>query len=234
MLKVSNLDVYYGQSQILSNVSLQVPEGQAVCIMGRNGVGKTTLIIAIIGAIDSKAGSISYKNQDITTKASYQRARAGIGYVPQGRGIFPYLTVFENLLIGFEAVQMSDAEKAQSLEEVYEIFPVLKQMKSRLAGALSGGQQQQLAIGRTLVRKPSLILLDEPTEGIQPNIVGEIEAVIHKLSKEKGISVLLVEQFLDFALGLADYCYVLDRGEIVSEGNASELSENVIKEYLSV
>jgi urea transport system ATP-binding protein len=234
MLNVSKLDVYYGQSQILSNISLQVPEGKAVCIMGRNGVGKTTLIKAIIGAIDSRAGSISYKNEDITTKPSYQRARLGLGYVPQGRGIFPYLTVFENLLIGFEAVQMSDAEKAQSLEEVYEIFPVLKQMKSRLAGALSGGQQQQLAIGRTLVRKPSLILLDEPTEGIQPNIVAEIESVIHKLSKEKGISVLLVEQFLDFALGLADYCYVLDRGEIVSEGNTSDLSENVIKEYLSV
>jgi urea transport system ATP-binding protein len=234
MLKVSKLDVYYGQSQILSNISLEVPEGQAVCIMGRNGVGKTTLIKAIIGSIESRAGSISYKGEDITTKASYQRARSGIGYVPQGRGIFPYLTVFENLLIGFEAVQMSDTEKAQALEEVYEIFPVLKQMKSRLAGALSGGQQQQLAIGRTLVRKPSLILLDEPTEGIQPNIVGEIESVIHKLSKEKGISVLLVEQFLDFALGLADYCYVLDRGEIVSEGSTSDLSENVIKEYLSV
>jgi urea transport system ATP-binding protein len=234
MLTISNLDVYYGQSQILSKVSLQVPQGKAICVMGRNGVGKTTLIKAIIGSLDSRGGSISYQGQDITTKPAYLRARMGIGYVPQGRGIFPYLTVYENLLIGFEAVKMNDAEKAASLAEVYDIFPVLKDMRSRLAGALSGGQQQQLAIGRTLVRKPSLVLLDEPTEGIQPNIVSEIEEVIHKLSSEKGISVLLIEQFLDFALGLADYCYVMDKGEIVSEGNAEELNENVIKEYLSV
>jgi urea transport system ATP-binding protein len=234
MLNISNLDVYYGQSQILSKISIQVPEAKAVCIMGRNGVGKTTLIKAIIGSLEAKSGSISYQGQDITTKPSYLRARLGIGYVPQGRGIFPYLTVYENLLIGFEAVTMSDAEKAESLAEVYEIFPVLKDMRNRLAGALSGGQQQQLAIGRTLVRKPSLVLLDEPTEGIQPNIVREIEEVIHKLSAEKGISVLLIEQFLDFALGLADYCYVMDKGEIVSEGSAEELNESVIKEYLSV
>jgi urea transport system ATP-binding protein len=234
MLNISNLDVYYGQSQILSKISIQVPEAKAVCIMGRNGVGKTTLIKAIIGSLEAKSGNISYQGQDITTKPSYLRARLGIGFVPQGRGIFPYLTVYENLLIGFEAVKMSDAEKAESLAEVYEIFPVLKDMRNRLAGALSGGQQQQLAIGRTLVRRPSLVLLDEPTEGIQPNIVSEIEEVIHKLSAEKGISVLLIEQFLDFALGLADYCYVMDKGEIVSEGTAEELNENVIKEYLSV
>jgi urea transport system ATP-binding protein len=234
MLNISNLDVYYGQSQILSKISIQVPEAKAVCIMGRNGVGKTTLIKAIIGSLEAKSGTINYLSQDITTKPAYLRARLGIGYVPQGRGIFPYLTVYENLLIGFEAVKMSDSEKADSLAEVYEIFPVLKDMRNRLAGALSGGQQQQLAIGRTLVRRPSLVLLDEPTEGIQPNIVSEIEEVIHKLSAEKGISVLLIEQFLDFALGLADYCYVMDKGEIVSEGTAEELNENVIKEYLSV
>jgi urea transport system ATP-binding protein len=234
VLNISNLDVYYGQSQILSKISIQVPQGKAVCIMGRNGVGKTTLIKAIIGSLEAKGGNIAFQGQDITTKPSYLRARMGIGYVPQGRGIFPYLTVYENLLIGFEAVKMSDADKAQSLNEVYEIFPVLKDMRNRLAGALSGGQQQQLAIGRTLVRKPSLVLLDEPTEGIQPNIVSEIEEVIHKLSTEKGISVLLIEQFLDFALGLADYCYVMDKGEIVSQGSAEELNESVIKEYLSV
>jgi urea transport system ATP-binding protein len=235
MLTVSNLDVYYGQSKILNDVTIEVPTGQAVCLMGRNGVGKTTLIKAIIGTLNARHGSIVYHGSDLTNEAPYNRARQGIGYVPQGRGIFPYLTVYENLLMGFEAVpNMKKSEREESVEEVYEIFPVLKQMRGRMAGALSGGQKQQLAIGRTLVRRPTLVLMDEPTEGIQPNIVAQIEEVIRQLRDDKGISVLLIEQFLDFALGVADYCYVMDKGEIVSSGNPEELSESAISEYLSV
>ncbi len=236
MLNISNLDVYYGQSQILSDISIEVPEGKAVCLMGRNGVGKTTLIKAVIGALKSRGGSITYNGKDITNGDAYKRARMGIGYVPQGRGIFPYLTVYENLLIGFEAVpgEMTAKEKEESNEDIYEIFPVLKEMRNRVAGTLSGGQQQQLAIGRTLVRKPKLVLLDEPTEGIQPNIVAQIEQVIHDLRTNRGISVLLIEQFLDFAMALADYTYVMENGEIVSQGNAQELDNDVVREYLSV
>lgn len=235
MLSINNLDVYYGQSGILNNVSIQVPTGQTVCIMGRNGVGKTTLIKAIIGLLKAQKGSIVYDEVDMTNKSPHLRARAGIGYVPQGRGIFPYLSVYENLLIGFEALKRPSAQfKEESIEEVYSIFPVIKQMRSRVAGTLSGGQQQQLAIARTLVRRPSLVLLDEPTEGIQPSIVEEIERIIVKMRTEKGISILLVEQFLDFALGIADYCYVMEKGHIVSEGNAKDLSQEVIQEHLSV
>ena len=235
MLTVSNLSIFYGQSKILNEVSLKVPTGEAVCVMGRNGVGKTTLIKAIMGLLPAKMGQIIYDDVDITNKAPHERAQIGIGYVPQGRGIFPYLTVFENLMIGFEAVPgIGQADKDSAIDEVYGIFPVLKDMKGRQAGALSGGQKQQLAIGRTLVRKPTLVLLDEPTEGIQPNIVEQIEEVIHDLRVDRGISVLLIEQFLDFALGVADYCYVLDNGLIVSEGNADDLSQDVISEYLSV
>lgn len=235
MLVISNLNVAYGQSQILHDVCLRVPTGQAVCLMGRNGVGKTTLIKSVIGILGAKSGEICYEDKDITNLAPHERARLGIGYVPQGRGIFPYLSVFENLQMGFEAVPgISQADQNDAIEDVYEIFPVLKEMRNRTAGALSGGQQQQLAIGRTLVRKPTLVLLDEPTEGIQPNIVEQIEEVIRNLRADRGISVLLIEQFLDFALGIADYCYVIDNGHIVSEGNADQLSQDVIKEYLSV
>ena len=235
-LTVKNLDVYYDQSQILKNVSLTVPEGQAVCLMGRNGVGKTTFIKSIIGSVKSRGGTIEYNDQNITGKSPHQRSHMGIGYVPQGRGIFPYLTVYENLLIGFEGTteKLTAEEKQEAIEDVYDIFPVLKEMHKRHGGALSGGQKQQLAIGRTLVRRPKLVLLDEPTEGIQPNIVQQIEEVIHTLRTDRGISVLLIEQFLDFAMALADYCYVMDNGEIVSEGNAKDLSEQSIREYLAV
>lgn len=236
MLSINNLDVYYKQSQILRGVSITVPPGKAVCLMGRNGVGKTTLIKAVIGSLSPRSGDIEYDGQNITRKSPHERSHMGIGYVPQGRGIFPYLTVYENLLIGFEGLpeKVSKADKDAAIEDVYEIFPVLKEMYKRNAGSLSGGQKQQLAIGRTLVRNPKLVLLDEPTEGIQPNIVEQIEQVIHNLRTDRGISVLLIEQFLDFALALADYCYVMENGEIVSEGDAKELNEQVIREYLSV
>jgi urea transport system ATP-binding protein len=235
MLSTSNLQVFYGQSLILNDVDIEVPAGQIVCLMGRNGVGKTTLLKAIMGVLKVRTGKITYKGKDITQLPSHKRAHAGIGYVPQGRGIFPHLTVYENLLMGFEALDGGERHNTHAaLEEVYNTFPVLQKMGKRVAGTLSGGQQQQLAIGRVLVRRPQLLLLDEPTEGIQPNIVQEIEGVIHSLREHKNIAILLIEQFLDFALGVADYCYVMEKGHIVSRGNARELDPEIVREHLSV
>lgn len=231
MLAIEGLNVYYGESQILSNVSLEVPSGQVVCLMGRNGVGKTTLLKAIMGVLRARAGSLVFDKRNITRESSHLRARAGIGYVPQGRGIFPYLSVHENLLMGLEALHN---RKDNALDEVIELFPILKTMSKRVAGTLSGGQQQQLAIARALIRRPKLLLLDEPTEGIQPSIVMEIERVIASLKDRGNISILLVEQFLDFALGIADYCYIMEKGAIVSKGPANALSQDAIKEYLAV
>jgi urea transport system ATP-binding protein len=235
MLSVSNLYVYYGESRILNDVSMEIPKGKVVCLMGRNGVGKTTLLKSIMGNLKSRQGTITYDGKDITREPTHKRARMGLGYVPQGRGIFPYLSVYENLLMGLEALPSSELKYSdQKVEEVYEIFPVLKQMGKRVAGTLSGGQQQQLAIGRILVRSPKLLLLDEPTEGIQPNIVEEIEHLVSTLGKKGDISILLIEQFLDFALRVADYCYVMEKGHIVSQGNTTDLSQDIIREHLSV
>ena len=233
MLSVSGLQVYYGQSLILNDVTIDVPTGQAVCVMGRNGVGKTTLLKAIMGTIKARRGTISYNGADITQAQTHKRATAGIGYVPQGRGIFPHLTVYENLLMGFEAAPKRRFNQ-DAVDEVYAIFPVLKQMGKRVAGTLSGGQQQQLAIGRVLVRDPKLLLLDEPTEGIQPNIVEEIENLIHTLRTQKQMAILLIEQFLDFAMGIADTCYVMEKGQIVVQASTKNLSQEIIKEHLSV
>jgi urea transport system ATP-binding protein len=234
MLSVTGLQVYYGQSLILNDVDIEVPEGGAVCLMGRNGVGKTTLLKAIMGTLKTRKGKIAYDGVDITTMQTHKRAIAGIGYVPQGRGIFPHLSVYENLIMGFEGLAKGQHRTQAAIDEVYGIFPVLQQMGKRGAGTLSGGQQQQLAIGRVLVRAPKLLLLDEPTEGIQPNIVEEIENVIHDLRVRKGIAILLIEQFLDFALGIADTCYVMEKGHIVAKQSASEIDPETIKEYLSV
>lgn len=235
MLSVTGLQVFYGQSLILDGIDIEVKQGQVVCLMGRNGVGKTTLIKAIMGTLRAKRGKVMYNGEDITTLPTHKRAIAGMGYVPQGRGIFPHLSVYENLLMGFEALERgSTKNKQDAVDEVYTLFPVLKQMGKRVAGTLSGGQQQQLAIGRVLVRDPQLLLLDEPTEGIQPNIVEEIEGVIHSLREQKNIAILLIEQFLDFALGIADYCYVMEKGHIVVREVTQNMSQEIIREHLSV
>ncbi|MBM4414977.1 MAG: urea ABC transporter ATP-binding subunit UrtE [Chloroflexi bacterium] len=228
-LETHGLSIAYGHSVVVRDVSISAASGQVVCILGRNGAGKTTLFKSIIGVMGAHTGSVQLDGRDVTRTAPYQRARAGVGYVPQGRGIFPRLSVFENLQTGLEAIGGADTGQ---LDEVYGLFPALKEMAGRQAGVLSGGQQQQLAIGRALMGRPRLLLLDEPTEGIQPNIVEEIEAVIGSL---KGtMTVLLVEQFLGFALANADQCYVMEHGSIVLSGKPTELPEARLHEALAI
>ncbi len=233
MLDLKNLDVYYGASQIVFDVSLTVDSAQIVCLMGRNGVGKTTLLKTIMGTLKPRAGAIHFNGKDVTRDAPHLRAQAGIGYVPQGRGIFPHLSVYENLLMGFEAVPHKQIDP-DAIGEMYALFPILHTMRGRVAGTLSGGQQQQLAIARALIRKPILLLLDEPTEGIQPSIVTQIEEVIMSIRESRSMSILLVEQFLDFALGVADHCFVIEKGSIVSSSPVAGVDQAIVREYLSV
>ena len=234
MLSVTDLRVFYGESRVLNDISLTVAPGQIVCLMGRNGMGKTTLLKTVMGLLKARQGKIVFNDKDITKMSPHLRARSGIGYVPQGRGIFPYLTIYENLLMGLEASPQRQHMADEIVEEIYGIFPVLKTMNKRMAGTLSGGQQQQLALGRALISRPQMLLLDEPTEGIQPNIVQEIEHLIVRLRDERGIAVLLVEQFLDFAMSVANHCYVIEKGKIVASGTPSELDQAVVREHLSV
>lgn len=234
MLSVTDLRVFYGESRVLNDISLTVAPGQIVCLMGRNGMGKTTLLKTVMGLLKARQGKIVFNDKDITKMSPHLRARSGIGYVPQGRGIFPYLTIYENLLMGLEASPQRQHMADEIVEEIYGIFPVLKTMNKRMAGTLSGGQQQQLALGRALISRPQMLLLDEPTEGIQPNIVQEIEHLIVRLRDERGIAVLLVEQFLDFAMSVANHCYVIEKGKIVASGAPSELDQAVVREHLSV
>ena len=231
MLSIQALNQYYGQSHTLWDLDLEVPEGQCTVLMGRNGVGKTTLLQCIMGLLPVKSGSLSYDGRDLTRVAAERRAGLGLGYVPQGRQIFPLLTVEENLQIGLPA--RSDGLRKVP-DFIYEMFPVLKEMLGRRGGDLSGGQQQQLAIGRALVTDPKLLILDEPTEGIQPNIVAEIGNVVRQLNREMGLTVLLVEQKLPFARKLADRFCLLDRGRAVAAGNMPELGEDLIQQYLTV
>lgn len=231
MLKITNLNQYYGQSHTLWDISLEVHKGECLCIMGRNGVGKTTLMDTIMGQHAVESGKIEFDGEDITSLNAEQRASLGIGYVPQGRQIFPLLTVEENLKIGIPARR--DGLKAVP-KSVYDMFPVLYDMRNRQGGDLSGGQQQQLAIGRALVIDPKLIIFDEPTEGIQPNIVSDIAQIMRRLNKEIGLTVLLVEQKLPFARKMGDRFYIIDRGEHVSDGPMESLSEDLIRKYLTV
>lgn len=231
MLILKGLEAAYGESMILRGVDMTVEPGQVVCLMGRNGVGKTTLMKTVMGLIKAKGGSIAYGGKTITDAPPDRRAKAGIGYVPQGRDVFPQLTVEENLLLGLEA---SAIRKHKIPENVYEMFPVLWEMRRRKGGDLSGGQQQQLSIARALVGEPELLLLDEPMEGIQPSIVMEIEHVIESIKARREMSILLVEQSLTFATSIADYYYVLDKGIIVAEGSSTDLSEEQVKKHLAV
>jgi len=232
MLHISDLNVYYGESHILRNVDLNINAGEMVCLIGRNGVGKTTLLKTLMGILKPRAGVINYEQQNLINKTSDQRARLGLGYVPQGRDIIPRLTVKENLVLGLEALP-TKRKNATIPEEIFDLFPVLKTMLSRMGGDLSGGQQQQLAIARALVGEPKLLILDEPTEGIQPSIILEIEAAVRRIVASKGIAVLLVEQHLHF-VRQADRYYAMQKGGIVASGFTSELSQEVIQRFLAV
>ncbi|HOY22329.1 MAG TPA: urea ABC transporter ATP-binding subunit UrtE [Cellvibrio sp.] len=231
MLQIKNINQYYGQSHILWDLSLNLKEGTCGCLIGRNGVGKTTLLKCITGILPVRDGVIEFNGNNINKLSTEARARAGIGFVPQGREIFPLLTVEENLKISLGA----RSDKLKTIPtQIYELFPVLKEMKSRRGGDLSGGQQQQLAIGRALVLDPKLLILDEPTEGIQPNIVRDIGDVIRKLNRELGLTVLLVEQKLPFARRVADDFFIMEKGSVVATGPIAELNDGLVQKYLSV
>ncbi|HJO57250.1 MAG TPA: urea ABC transporter ATP-binding subunit UrtE [Nitrospinaceae bacterium] len=231
MLKVDGLNQFYGESHTLWDVDLEVPSGSCTCLMGRNGVGKTTLLKAVMGLLPVASGSIFFEVNELSSKPAELRAQQGIGYVPQGREIFTQLSVEENLRVGLLA--RSDGLN-EIPELVFEIFPVLKQMLNRRGGDLSGGQQQQLAIGRALALNPKLLILDEPTEGIQPNIVHEIGDIIIRLNKEEGLTILLVEQKLPFARRVAKHFCILDKGRNVAAGSMENLGEEIINRHLTV
>jgi urea transport system ATP-binding protein len=231
MLTVANLDVSYGAARALRNVSIAVETGKVTCLLGRNGVGKTTLLRTIVGHLSATHGNITLAGEDVSNLKPFERARRGIAYVPQGREIFSLLTVKENLETGYGKLP---AGQRKFPPEIFELFPVLASMMGRRGGDLSGGQQQQLAIARALVTRPKLLLLDEPTEGIQPSIIKDIGRAISFLRHKGGMGILLVEQYYDFARELADAICVIDRGEIVESGAADDLSETEIKRHLTV
>lgn len=233
ILQLNNLNVYYGESHILRNVDMGVASGKMVCLIGRNGVGKTTLLKTIMGLLKPRQGDVSFFGKDITQLTPDKRARMGVGYVPQGREVMPRMSVRENLLLGLESHPVNSAVKQNLLDMVFDLFPVLQSMLNRMGGDLSGGQQQQLAIARALMGQPRLLILDEPTEGIQPSIILEIEAAVKHIVATTGISILLVEQHLHF-VRQADWYYAMQKGGIVASGQTSELSNEVIQKFLAV
>jgi urea transport system ATP-binding protein len=230
MLKLEGIHQYYGGSHILRGIDLDVPAGKITTVLGRNGVGKTTLLKTIGGVVPAKSGKVMFDGKDITTLPSYQRAALGIAYVPQGREIFPRLTVHENLLMGLAPLPAS----ARLPSSLFELFPVLNTMLQRKGGDLSGGQQQQLAIARALASNPKLLILDEPTEGIQPSIIKDIGRVIRLLATEQRMTVLLVEQYYDFARDLADHYCVLARGQVVASGLGAKMEDDKVRDLVTI
>ncbi|HIH2655968.1 urea ABC transporter ATP-binding subunit UrtE [Burkholderia cenocepacia] len=230
MLKIEALNQYYGGSHILRNVNLVADDGKLTVLLGRNGVGKSTLLRCLMGVVAAKSGSVSWRGTALDALPPYARVAAGLAYVPQGRDIFPRLTVEENLLVG------AASRKAPSKvpDRIYDLFPVLKDMRARRGGDLSGGQQQQLAIGRALMSEPQLLILDEPTEGIQPSIIQDIGRTLRQLVDESRMTVLLVEQYYDFAQSIADRYWVMSRGEIVAGGEAQDMETNGVRELIAV
>ena len=230
MLAVAKLNQFYGGSHILRDVSFEVPAGKVTALLGRNGVGKTTLLRTLMGVIPAKTGTVRFGDADLSAAKPYERVRAGIGYVPQGREIFPRLTVEENLRMGLATRPL----RADVPARIYEMFPVLRQMLRRRGGDLSGGQQQQLAIGRALAAGPKLLILDEPTEGIQPSIIKDIERAIRSLAETGEMAILLVEQYYDFARSLANQYLVMERGEIIRRGAGADMDRDEVRALLAL
>lgn len=230
MLEIKNLSAFYGESNIIPNLSVSVPDKEIVCLVGRNGVGKSTTLKSIMGLVKTPSGSIKLAGEEIIKKKTYERAALGIGYVPQGREIFPQLTVQENLELGLQV----NGGKGEVGEEIFELFPIIKEFLRRKGGNLSGGQQQQLAIARALVSHPKLLILDEPTEGIQPSVIEDIASAIEKVNKQLGITVLIVEQYLDFVLAVSNRYYVMDKGEIVLQGLTKDADSALIQSKMSI
>ncbi|MCX7657238.1 MAG: urea ABC transporter ATP-binding subunit UrtE [Oscillospiraceae bacterium] len=229
MLNVSGMDAYYGESRVINGLDLEVPDGKIVALVGRNGMGKSTTLKSIMGIVKTPCGSIKMNGEEIIKKPAYDRARLGIGYVPQGRDIFPQMTVAENLELGLLPL----GKKGRAPEYIYEMFPIIERFASRKGGDLSGGQQQQLAIGRALAAQPKILILDEPTEGIQPSIIKEIGRAIRQINETRGISVLIVEQYLDFVLEIADYIYVMEKGEIIYKSFVKDCNEGEIQRLMT-
>ncbi len=231
MLSIHNLSFSYGTIPTLRGINMEISKGRVTCVMGRNGVGKTTLMRNLMGVLRPSAGSVVMGDKDLTRLPAYRRARAGLALVPQGREIFPKLTVEENLRIGLQA----RADRSRTIpEEVYSLFPILKTMAGRMGGDLSGGQQQQLAIARALVGGPKVLLLDEPTEGIQPSIIDQIGRVLHKFVDDLGMTIVVVEQYLDFVREFGHHFYIMNRGQVVAEGETAQLTPDVVAKHLSV
>lgn len=231
LLEINNITAGYGQTPVLFNVSLTVNRGEIVCLLGRNGVGKTTLLRSIVGLNPLKMGQIAFNGKDITRLATFKRARQGIAYIPQGREIIPYLSVMDNLKMGFAA---SGKKGSRIPSEIFDYFPMLADHLGRQGGLLSGGQQQQLAIARGLMCNPKIMLLDEPTEGIQPSIVQEIEDTLRRINQEKGITIMVVEQKIEFARKLAQKFFIMEKGAIVEQGNTQQLTNELLHQYLAV
>lgn len=230
VLNLKEVDAYYGESRVIHALDMQVQQGKIACLIGRNGVGKSTTLKSIMGLVKTSEGAIELEGKDISKIKTYDRTRLGIGYVPQGRDIFPQMTVQENLELGLQV----RGGKGQIPEYIGELFPILASFAKRKGGDLSGGQQQQLAIARALVAEPKILILDEPTEGIQPSIIQDIGEAIKKVNKLKGLTILIVEQYLDFVLNISDYIYVMEKGNIVMKGNTQEMDVHQLQEVMMV
>jgi len=229
MLKVSHMDAYYGESRIIADLNIEVENGKIVCLIGRNGVGKSTTLKSIMGLVNTPKGSILLDEKEMIKMPTYDRVKEGIGYVPQGRDIFPQMTVKENLELGLTTT----GREKKVPDYIYDLFPILPKFAARRGGDLSGGQQQQLAIARALVTKPKILVLDEPTEGIQPSIIQDIGTAIRRVNQELGITVLIVEQYLEFVLNISDYIYMMEKGSIVMQGKTDEMDAAQIQKAMT-
>lgn len=229
MLKIEGMDSYYGESRVIPGLDMNIEKGKIVCLIGRNGVGKSTTLKSVMGLVRTPSGKILLDGEDIIKMPTYDRVKKGIGYVPQGRDIFPQMTVMENIELGLQPL----GGKGKIPDYIYELFPILPKFAKRKGGDLSGGQQQQLAIARALVANPKILILDEPTEGIQPSIIQDIGRAIKKINSELGITVLIVEQYLEFVLGISDYIYLMKKGMIELQGNTSELNAEYVQQVMT-